>query len=391
MQSGTKRVTTAFFIFMAIVMGSSVILPLFSNTAQQQVIQPTATPPPTIPAPPNVEAISFDQTYLHPSGLFTIAQPEGWTVENPTTNPSRAQVIMRNPEALSIIEAYIEQPPTPVTNLDELDAYFTSDVLRQGWSNYRNPRERARRREDDKLLIDFDLQVQDQNYVARHEAWTDGKWIYVVRVVMPDNAAQQLVEIMDQETASLQPVAAVAASPFGWNAYFDSLVKHIVRYPATWFVEDSAPGKPASIVGNNSQAVLRVESVNGETVSDESAAQAWVETNRPGAEILSVESVTRGDGDGFAVSYGFADVDGEQRSGLAILLNGPDETLHVANLRFLGDAVDLNSDEAAAANPDFAEVMNSFTVLSSLDIAPEATAEPIDPNQEIPLDFQMPQ
>lgn len=375
MQSGTKRITFAFFLFMAIVMGSSVILPLFRNNIQEQAIQPTATLLPTVPPPPDVESISFDETFLHPSGLFTIAEPEGWVVESPTINVSRAQVIMRNTDALSVIEAYIEQPPVPITNLDELDAYFTSDILRQGWANYRNPRERSRRRENDRLLIDFDLEVQDQSYVARHEAWTDGKWVYVVRLVMPENAATQLVEIMDREVASFQPVTEVAASPFEWNAYFDSLDKHIIRYPSTWIVEDSAPGKPTSIAGDNSDAVLRVEAIPGESIADENAADSWVETNRPGASILSIQPVSRGNGEGFAVSYGFADADGERRSGLAVLLNGPEETLHIANLRFVGADVDLNNEESAGIYPDLSEVMKSFTVLSGLNLAPEVTPE----------------
>jgi len=375
-RSGTKRLTASFFILMAIVMGSSVILPLFRQDIQQQVAQPTQTPAPTMPAPLNVNLINFDQTYLHPSGLFTIAQPQGWVINPPSTAPDRALVSMTNAQALSVIEAYIEKPPTPVATLDELDAYFNSAVLEQGWRNYREVSERSRKRENDKLIIDFTMQLQNQGYIARHEAWTDGDWIYVVRVVMPENATQSLVDLLNREAQSLTPLKELAGAPFDWTAYFDPDDKHVIRFPSTWTVEDSAPGQPASIGGDNDSIVLRVEAEPETTVDSEDTAAAWVEQNRSGASVLSVQPVTRNDNNGFAVAYTFTTPDGEPQSGLALLLNGPESTLHVANLRFPGKDIDLNNQEAAANYSNFTQVVQSFNVLANLnlvEVTPEAT------------------
>ena len=49
----------------------------------------------------------------------------------------------------------------------------------------------------------------------------------------------------------------------------------------------------------------------------------------------------------------YTTVDGSQESGLAVLLNGPDGTLHVANLLFPASDVDLNNLSVLATSPDW--------------------------------------
>jgi hypothetical protein len=149
---------------------------------------------------------------------------------------------------------------------------------------------------------------------------------------------------------------------------------HIIRYPSTWSVEDSAPGAPASI-SDAASTTLRVEAYPETVIDSEDSASAWVESLRPSTEILSVQPVERADASGYAVAYTTRTVDGDRESGLAVLLNGMDERLHSANLRFPANAVDLNAAEVDTQYADLAAVMTSFYVMSDLagvdtDLAP---------------------
>jgi hypothetical protein len=221
------------------------------------------------------------------------------------------------------------------------------------------------RTDDDKLQMDFALTAQNQQYVARQLAWTDGEWLYSVRVVTPDNATDALRFVLTGVADSIVPNQVFASTPFSWNAYHDAVYNHIVRFPNTWTVADSADGRPASISGPNSE-VLRVEAQADASAADADAARAWLEAARPGATVLNVTPVSRAGGDGFAVSYRFTNVDGEAQSGLAVLLNGADGALHSANLRFLGSDVDLTTDAGRAAQPELAQIMDTFLILPPL-------------------------
>ncbi|MBZ0289878.1 MAG: hypothetical protein K8I30_19805, partial [Anaerolineae bacterium] len=118
---------------------------------------------------------------------------------------------------------------------------------------------------------------------------------------------------------------------------------------------------------------LRVETEGG-SESDEAAARAWIESHRPGATVLSVQPITRGEDQGFSATYTFKTVDGDSQSGQAVLINGSDETLHVANLRFPGADIDLNQPETQQTYTEFTAVMDSFAVMP--ETLAEATPEP---------------
>lgn len=365
-----KRFTYGFGITMAVIMALSVILPAISQNTPQTVQQPPAqpTPVPTFPPPPQPETISFDETYLHPSGLFTVAEPTGWEASEPLTTREGVRAVLSNPEAQSIIQVDVDKPAAETEaalTLDDVDSRLDDAWLGSSWRQYSSWNESSRERtEDDRLVIDFELTSNNQTYVARQEAWTDGDWIYSVRVVTPENATDTLLYLLDGMADSLQPQKAFAGTPFDWNAYFDPQDTHIIRYPSDWTLSDSAPGRPTSITG--ADAVLRVEAEAETTIDSEDAASAWVENARSGAQILSVEPVTRADSEGYAVAYSTRTVDGDSESGLALLLNGPDNKLHVANLRFPGNAVDLNAADAQEAHSDLISVLNSFTVMPGL-------------------------
>lgn len=355
-------------ILMVGIMGLSAIMPLLSqNTLNNQQTQVEPTPLPTLPPPPDTSTITFEQTYLHPSGLFTVAEPTGWTSSQPETTSDNVRALFSNTDAQSIIQVDVTQLPAadgPVT-LDDVNAYFTDTYLSSSWRNYTNVNTSSREQVDDSLVLDFSMSANNQTYVARQKSWTDGEWVYSVRVVTPSNATNALIYLLDGVAASIQPQKEFYGTPFSWKAYFDQQDTSIIRFPSNWILADSAPGKPASIEGGNA-TTLRVETEADAAVASEDAARAWVESSRAGANVLSVKPVTRDGIEGYSVAYSFRTVDGDSTSGLAVLLNGPDAKLHVANLRFPGADVDLNASEEVAAHSDLLQVMNSFTVLPDL-------------------------
>ena len=304
---------------------------------------------------------------MHPSGIFTVAEPSGWVASEPQTTVEGVRAVLSNPDAQSLIQVDVDRPAVveDALTLDDVDARFNDAWLGSSWRQYSSWNESSRERtDDDRVIIDFELTSQSQTYVARQSAWTDGDWIYSVRVVTPENATDALVFLLDQVSNSLQPQKEFAGVPFHWDAYFDSTDTHIIRYPETWVVEDSAPGRPTSISGDNNTA-LRVESAAETVIDSEDAAADWVENLRSGTTILSVEPVTRDENAGYSVTYSLQTPDGDKESGEAILLNGPDDTLHVANLRFPGD-VDLHEASDDAAFTDLARVMDTFYVFPQL-------------------------
>lgn len=394
--NSARRASIILGVFMAVVLLAGAVIPLITGnqTTVSQASDPTAVPTPTYPPViSDLNTISFDKVYLHPSGMYTIPEPTGWQVSQPSSNAGIAQVNMINNTQLSVIDAYVQDPETPVTAQD-LDARFTQESINATWTNFRNPIETNRSLENDILTIDFRVELANgQMYVARQNVWTDGEWIYVVRVVVPENATDMLRYLLANLTGKIVPFKQFAPTPFNWNAYYDAILNHIIRYPSEWAVTDSAPGRPASISSENG-VTLRVEARPGVSVADETAAQAWVTTERPGATILSVTPVTRGEASGFSVAYGFTDVEGAARSGLAVLLNGAN-ALHIADLRFPDTNVDLNAIETTtpAADPsatpeaelpgllsesetpttqiyqNLAQVMETFEVLPALNLS----------------------
>lgn len=373
-----KRFSYIFGISMAVIMVLTLILPALSPQQAVPTVAPaTPTEVPPLPTPLPATALTFEGRYLHPSGLFTVAEPVGWLPSQPETTDQNARAVFVNNAAQSIIQVDVQDLVTDNDEgitLDQVDALFSQAWLAETWRSYSSWQESSRELDEDKLIIDFELSANNQQYVARQESWTDGDWVYSVRVVTPANATDMLLALLEGEVASLQPEKAFSGLPFSWNAYFDPTDTHIIRYPSTWSVEDAAPGQPASI-GDAANTSLRVEA-HAETVIDsEESASAWVESLRPSTEILSVQPVERADASGFAVAYSTRTVDGDSESGLAVLLNGEDQRLHTANLRFPAAAVDLNAADVDSQFIELASVMESFYVMSNLsgvdtDLAP---------------------
>lgn len=381
----TRRVAIGFGIFMSFVMVASVFAPMLSQqvaTVSAPPVQPTERPIPTFPPPPSLENITFDTQYLHPTGLFAVSEASGWEPSSPVSETNRASATFINRDLQSVIEASVESPDEPIATLNDLDARFTTAYLETSWQRYSSWEEAGRTldEENGQLQIDFNLTQNRQTYVARQVVWLDDGWIQSVRVITPSNATQLLVGLLEETRASLETFRIFETSPFEWAAHYDAVRSDIIRYPDAWTLADAAEGRPTSISTDDGIA-LRIETEGEVRIGSENEAEAWVGEAQPGAEILSVwPADQRGEGSGYSVAYSFRTLDGEPRSGFAVLLNAPDGTLHVANLNFPAQNADLNAADSGLGGFEatLAEVMSTFSILPPLSeetAAAEADAE----------------
>jgi hypothetical protein len=403
MDKSTKRATVTLGVLMIVAILASTFVPLFTNNLNNpQAVTPTPFPTATVPAPvADLTSIGFDQTYLHPTGLFTVAQPTGWNPTQPSSAPDNAEITFNNPNQLSVIQVAVSKPAVQVTSLDELDALYNRDTLDSTWTNYRrNPdfqlqsadprvgqyyRETARERIDDRLQIDFEVQDNARRtYVARQVTWFDANYTYSVRVVTLNNDIPTLRYMVENLIPTLKVNPEFIGGPLDWQAYFDPITRYVIRYPAGWTQTDGGAGRPNSFSGsaNGIPAVLRVETQAGVSVADEAAARAFVQALRPDLTIQSAAPITRGDLTGFNVAYQQPTADGADESGLVTLLNGPAGALAVANFRVATPGIDLNSAEAATAYSDIVNSAGSFQFLTDINIptpTPAPTNTPLPP------------
>lgn len=387
--SAARRASMILGGVMILAIALSAILPIFTNNASQALQTAQATVAPTVTSPPVVtdfSTIKFDTDYLHPSGIFSVAVPTGWVPGQPTTKADGVEITMNNGELLSVVQSSVQISPTVIPDLDTIDSLYTEATLNGSWSNYSrsytspksgsalNYRETSRTREENKVVIDFELKNnRGQVFVARQVAWADTDWVYSVRVVTPDNQINLLKYLMDNVIKSFKPNRVFAGTPADWGAYFDTSNNLIVRFPAGWSITDSAPGRPTTISSNS--GALRVQSQAVSAALDEAAARNWVTTNVAGATITSAKEAKRGDMAGFMVAYTYNDVDGNPNSGLALLLNGANNTLYSANLRVFEGNVDLNSDAAQVSHSDLMKMLGSLQLLAGINVpTPTPTA-----------------
>jgi len=382
----TQRLYYYFAVFMAFLMVASVILPsIAQNVTQSQQLATALTPvptntavPPTFPAPiSDFASIAFEEDYLHPSGLFYLNIPTGWSVSNNVNNSRQAQVSLNSTTTSSVIEVYIERPATPVTSPEEVSGLYTSGTLAGSWNRYDSWREAGERRYvDDRVVIDFVLSRQGQDYFAQHTAWTDGNLVYVVRVVAPSNARDLMFWLSETMPTKFHVLEQYITSPLGWTGNYNQLTTTFIRYPSSWRVLDGGIGRPITTGAEDGTAVV-VNTTDG-AIADEATAREFVTGLRRNIEIVSVEEVTRTGATGFSVAYKFFTPDGEERNGLAVLLNGADGKLHTAVGQVNRGGADLNSDQGRAQFFDLTTALDTFSLLTGINLPalPQPTPAP---------------
>ena len=170
----------------------------------------TDTPPTATPLPPataetlDLNSIKFDEIYEHPSKKFSVAVPTGWLVGQTINHENGLEVTFNNPTALSVIQVSA-QPFEPAQKFEEMDAYYSPSELEYSWSNYNDYKEIQRHREDDKLIIDFDMKdTGDQPYKARQISWLKHGWLIGIRIVVPAAQPKLLDYLADNLITSLK-------------------------------------------------------------------------------------------------------------------------------------------------------------------------------------------
>lgn len=369
-----QRITLFLGIFLSLGMVASAVLPLLQNqiTSSQAQVQPTSTPRPTQPPPPDTSTITFDSTYLHSSGLFTAAIPSSYSLVSEFNTVNEAQVTLDSSAAQSVMEIRIINPTEGVLldSAQALGEQFTSDWLRTSWNRYTSWQEDARRVEDENLIMDFSLTRGGQDYVSRQVAFTDGTWIYTLRVVSPSNASESMQFVLNNEVDSFQVIDRYLGESLEWDGYFDDTANHLLRFPGTWAVVDGVDGAPASITGENTQ--LRVETTDA-TIDSSEAASDYVAGLRSNITVSTVDEVEQYGNTGFRVAYTQSTVDGATQSGAVLIINGA-ETNHVVNLLLTDvadtdlNAVDVSAEDTAQNLIDARNTLDSFSLFPDLDI-----------------------
>lgn len=363
-----QRTYAIFAIFMVVLMGMTAILPALAPRNAQQEIEPTTTVVPAFPAPPaDLSAIVFDQTYLHPSALYIANYPKGWVPARPSNNGTQVQVNFENTEAQSIIEMYLEMPKPAPTTLQEVSQRYDSATLDAGWRRYNNWEETGREinAANNAVVIDFELELRGQTYLARHYAELRDGRIYVTRVVTPNNARELLLDLLQKARTAIQPVALFDGTPVEWNGYYSPVENFVIRYPNSWTLRDGAPGQPVTIEQTN-QTVLRLESVSA-AVADEDEVREFVLARQPNAEIQTVQAVERNGASGFEASYTFRNLEGEPQSALMVILPDGENMLRVATVRVANQDLDLldNTSQIVSVT-DVARIASTFNLTTGL-------------------------
>ncbi len=368
-----RRISVVIGVVMIVAMVGSSLIPLFNLNTTNPAALPTATAAPTLPPPiADLETITFNRNYLHPSGLFTVGIPSGWENSGDNTTITEAQTTMRNSTQISVIEVRLIDPEVELNTPEDLRQIFTEEWLDSSWREYTSWTQTSGEVVNDRLVLDFNLRRTNQDYISRQIAYINAGRAISVRVIAPPNASEMLRYVLDETLETVQPVEKFLNTPLDWLAYFDAETDHIIRYPSTWTLADSAPGLPASIQADT--VALRVETV-ATTIADEAAATTYVESLRSGTTIKSAQAIERDGYSGFQVAYTLTDADGNINAGLAVLLNG-DNQLHVANGRILNSGdVDLNSEDAAITYADVINSLGTFTLMPDLNLGAEAEAE----------------
>ncbi len=376
-----QRVYAAIGISLAVLMGVTLFLPAIAPNNPNVVTHdtvPTPNPIPTLPPPvTDFDGITFESVYLHPSGMYQITYPNGWTPTSPSNSETLVQVNFNNDQTQGVLETTIQTLDTPPTTLEELSDYLNSSFLQSTWRGYTSWNETARRidEEAEQVVIDFELTLSQQNFLARHLAWLEDGRIYMVRSIAPENAVDYLRFMLENMVDSIEPVPLYVDGPGSWTAYHNPDDGYILRHPTSWFVSDGEPGVPVTMQSGDS--VLRIETLPDNSIANEDAALSFVETLRPDAALGSAQAVTRSGGSGYLVSYQTANLDGEAISGGVLLLNAEaGDTLYTVDARVAGFTEDLNGEDGLSTRvSELGGILESFNLTDGLGL-PAAEAEP---------------
>ena len=300
---------------------------------------PTPLTFPTVPSTGTV--LTLDQTYIHPSALFSVPHIVSWDLPpngEEKVDPSNGVKISRagatfiNGAVLSVAHVFVERDPDRKAKaVADLDAYYNKANLDAAWTNFIGGYKETKRRTDgDKFIIDFELYLNGNIFLGRQVSQFDGDWLKVTRLVTPDNNPQLMDNLQETIWSRFTVYMAQANIPIFWPSVTDSVFGYVVRYQPGWNLVNGTAGNPFIVAGplRGANITMTTKAEPGKSVKADTDARAWVTAKQATNAILTVQPATINGVSGFNVSYSDPDTDGNARSAVSTLLNGPTGSLY---------------------------------------------------------------
>ncbi len=355
-----------------------------STTVNGTSLAPTAAPgsPTALTFPtvaPNGTALVPDYTYFHSSGAFSIPHLVGWDLPGQggeeSTDPSqgggtlsRAGATFINSNVLSVVHIFAENDPKGTEKtLADLDKYYDKANLTAAWTNFTGGyKETGRRTEGDQFVIDFQLFLTGNTYLARQISRFDHNWLIVIRLVAPDNNPQLLDQLEKAEWTNVVFYPNEVAPALTWQSVADTATGYLIKFPPTWNKIQGAPGTPFVITGTSggNPVTMTTRADPGKSIKTEADARAWITAQNAQAVVTTIQSTTSGDASGFNVSYNNPDRDGNARSDIVTLLNGTNGTLYSTDILSAARGVDLLSTSDKSVPPELAQIRASYMLFA---------------------------
>lgn len=371
------------FLFVALFALSALPLNQFTDPTSSLGTTPEAAQGlPAVPA--GGTPVRLGQTYYHPTGLFSVPGVETWVLPQDgaeTITPrvenllSRAGATFVNNDVGSVTHAFVENEPSRnLATPQDLNTYYTSEVLAEGWRNYDGGwTETERRVEEGRIVINFDLKHGTLTYLGRQISRMEQNWLMVLRLVAPTNNPALLDALEAAYAPGFRLWLQAKNAPMNWASLIDKAAGYIVRYPPEWRQIDGAPGRPYTISGKLGQYdwTMIAAHTPGQTVKTEDEARAWLLRTYPNAVVQTVKTETFNESVPISLSYTVPDADGNRRSQVITLLSG-NNSLYTVRLQ--GGSGDLLTDSTLPA--EFSMIRSTFFLIPFEAALPTPTPAP---------------
>lgn len=319
--------------------------------------------------------IIADYTYIHPSALFSIAHLVGWDLPpsgeeklDPSNGIkiSRAGATFINGPALSVVHVFVERDPDrKAKTLADLNDYYDKKNLDAAWSNFTGGyKELKRSTVDDKYVIDFELYLNGNTFLGRQVSQFAGDWLKVTRLVTPNNNPQLMDGLQSLLWSHFTLYSVQADTPILWPAVTDSVSGYAVRYEPQWSLVSGTAGMSFIVSGTVGTATITMttHAEPGKAINSDADVRAWVTAQQRANTILTVKPTTINTVSGYNVSYNDPDADGNSRSAVSTLLNGPNGTLYTLTFISTAHGIDLlGSDPTVPA--ELAQLRATFMLI----------------------------
>jgi hypothetical protein len=277
------------------------------------------------------------------------------------------------------VHVFVENDPSrKLATMDDLDKYYTKDILDGAWKNFTGGYKELNRSHEEIFIINFELYLDNDTYLGRQVTKIEGDWLLTLRLVVPNNNSALLDTLQSMVIPRYHVWTQATIVPLSWASIADSAAGYIIKYPPDWKRAGGSPGSPYTVVGTlgSNNVFLETQAIPNKSVKTDADARAWVMASWPKATIQTVSPATSGQTTGFAISYANVDTDGNQASAVVTLLNGANGTLYVANLQSSARGQDFLAPANSSIPIELTEIRNTFMILPSDQLVATAIPSP---------------